>query len=67
MAGKTGTAEVDKNLKPHSWFIAFAPADNPEIAVAVIVENIGTGGKVAAPISKEIIETALQKSETLKN
>ncbi|RMF54432.1 MAG: hypothetical protein D6748_16405 [Calditrichaeota bacterium] len=48
-AGKTGTAQ-NPHGKPHAWFIGFAPFEDPEIAVAVIVENGGSGGGVAAPI-----------------
>ncbi|MCX7780048.1 MAG: penicillin-binding transpeptidase domain-containing protein [Negativicutes bacterium] len=58
VAGKTGTAE-NPHGAPHAWFIGFAPADNPEIAVAVIVENAGGGGAVAAPIARQVILEAL--------
>jgi peptidoglycan glycosyltransferase len=66
VAGKTGTAQTVEGENPHAWFIAFAPAENPQIAVAVIVENGGTfgseatGGAVAAPIAKIIIEADRQ-------
>lgn len=60
VAGKTGTAEVDQG-EPHAWFIAFAPADDPQIAVAVIVEHGGTGGSTAAPIAREVIQAALAR------
>lgn len=62
VAGKTGTAQNVEGAAPHAWFIAFAPADNPQIAVAVLVENGGvlgseaTGGEIAAPIARAIIE-----------
>ena len=62
VAGKTGTAQSVEGAAPHAWFICFAPAANPEIAVAVLVENGGelgseaTGGAVAAPIAKAVIE-----------
>ncbi|WP_435737792.1 penicillin-binding transpeptidase domain-containing protein [Cellulosimicrobium sp. PMB13] len=65
VAGKTGTAENDPALPPHAWFTAFAPADDPQVAVAVIVENGGssgseaTGGAVAAPIAKAVMEAVL--------
>ena len=64
VAGKTGTAQSEEGANPHTWFIAFAPADNPQIAVAVIVENGGsagseaTGGAVAAPIARQVMEKA---------
>lgn len=60
IAGKTGTAEAGKNKKDHSWFVAFAPADDPQIAVVVFLENDGgTGGTTAAPIARDIIKRAL--------
>lgn len=58
VAGKTGTAEVATG-NSHAWFAGFAPADNPQIVVAVIVENGGTGGSVAAPIARQVISAAL--------
>lgn len=64
VCGKTGTADHQVNGKdatPHSWFIGFAPYDNPQIAVAVIVEDGGQGGKAAAGIASEVIRTALKK------
>ncbi|MBA3290065.1 MAG: penicillin-binding protein 2 [Actinobacteria bacterium] len=65
VAGKTGTAQTTEGADPHAWFISFAgpDGDDPQIAVAVIVENGGslgseaTGGQVAAPIAKALIET----------
>lgn len=60
VAGKTGTAEVGSK-RPHAWFVGFAPADDPQVAVAVVVENGGTGGRIAAPIAREIMATALGK------
>ena len=55
--GKTGTAQTGRpGEAEHSWFTAYAPAENPEIAVAVIVENAGDGSAVAAPIVKQILE-----------
>jgi len=65
VAGKTGTAETGPSAPPHVWFMAFAPADNPRVAVAVIVENGGrlgndaTGGAVAAPIARSVMEAVL--------
>ncbi|MGY1686107.1 peptidoglycan D,D-transpeptidase FtsI family protein [Geodermatophilus sp. SYSU D00804] len=59
VAGKTGTAQ---NAGPdHNWFIGFAPADDPQIAVAVFVANGGgTGGDVSAPIARDVIEAYLE-------
>jgi penicillin-binding protein 2 len=73
IAGKTGTAqvfgiaqdeeyvaeEIDKKLRDHALFIAFAPADDPRIAVAVIVENGGGGGAIAAPIARKVMDAYL--------
>jgi peptidoglycan glycosyltransferase len=58
VAGKTGTAEKgDANV---AWFIAFAPATNPRVAVAVTIENTSaTGGDVAAPLAADVIRVAL--------
>ncbi|MDQ1480600.1 MAG: penicillin-binding protein, partial [Actinomycetota bacterium] len=69
VAGKTGTAETTVGQNPHAWFIAFAPADHPRYAIAVIVEHGGfdgagaetTGGRVAAPIAASVLRTLLGK------
>ncbi len=72
VAGKTGTAETGTGSAPHTWFVGFAPAENPVVAVAVIVENGGslgseaTGGKVAAPIAKAVMEKAIELSKAGK-
>lgn len=59
VAGKTGTAERGAGIN-QAWFIAFAPADDPEIALAVTVEQAaGTGGEVAAPIARQVLEAIL--------
>ncbi len=55
-AGKTGSAEFDENGSSHSWFIGYSNVDNPDIAVAVIVENGGTGSQAAVPIAGEIFD-----------
>lgn len=57
VAGKTGTAEDPPRRRPHAWFICYAPMDNPRIALAVVVEQGGHGGAVAAPIARHILET----------
>ncbi len=68
IASKTGTAEHGadpKNTPPHAWYVAFAPADDPQVAVAVMVENGGnlgldaTGSRVAAPVGRSVIAAAL--------
>lgn len=55
VAGKTGTAQ-NPHGEDHAWFVAYAPAENPRIAIAVIVENGGSGGSVAAPIAQKTLE-----------
>jgi len=66
VAGKTGTAQNVPGGAPHAWFTAFAPANDPKIAVAVVVEHGGNagseafGGKVAAPIARAVIEAVLK-------
>jgi peptidoglycan glycosyltransferase len=59
VAGKTCTAE-NPHGESHAWFIGFAPAENPQVAVAVIVENAGSGGKIAAPLARQILLQALR-------
>jgi penicillin-binding protein 2 len=73
MAGKSGTAQVvairqgeeynekelDEYQRKHAWFIAFAPADDPVIALAVLVENGGGGSSVAAPVARQVIDAYL--------
>ena len=73
MAGKSGTAQVvgipqgeqyeeeelEEFQRKHAWFIAFAPADDPAIALAVLVENGGGGSSVAAPVAREVIDAFL--------
>lgn len=72
VAGKTGTAEVGVEgpegvTTPNAWFTAFAPADDPQIAVAVMIEGneelgaAGTGGHVAAPVARQIMQAVLQR------
>lgn len=76
MAGKTGTAQVysmkgkkysesgmPEELRDHAWFVAYAPAENPEIAMAVFVEHGGHGGSAAAPIAKQAIEVYMKNLE----
>jgi penicillin-binding protein 2 len=73
LAGKTGTAQVftikqtdntrakivDERRRDHAWFIAFAPVEDPKIAVAVLVENGGFGGSTAAPIAQKVLDAYL--------
>ena len=59
VAGKTGTA-TNPAGRAHSWFVCFAPAQAPRIAVAIVVENAGYGAAVAAPIAKQVLRVALQ-------
>jgi cell division protein FtsI/penicillin-binding protein 2 len=54
-AGKTGTAQVSKTKDPHSWFTVFAPYENPQIVLTILIENGGEGSSTAVPIAKEIL------------
>ena len=64
VAGKTGTAETSsagfdgKNArtKPHAWFVSYAPAEQPQIAMVVLIENSGEGAEYAAPVTREILK-----------
>jgi penicillin-binding protein 2 len=71
IGGKTGTAQtaalrtgpekdIPKKFRDHAWFVAFAPVENPKIAVAVLAEHMGHGGSAAAPLAKELIETYIK-------
>ncbi len=74
VAGKTGTAQVIAQKEPgkklsgktqdHAWFIAYAPVENPRIAVAVLVEHGGHGGGAAAPIARRVIEEYMKNVES---
>jgi penicillin-binding protein A len=62
VAGKTGTAQHAADRPPHAWFIGFAPADDPQVAVAVVIEDGGqeaTGGRLAAPIAGDVMRAVL--------
>src|SRR5699024_7773494 len=72
VAGKTGTAETrgegpDGTVPPRAWFTSFAPADDPQVAVAVVLEGTeelgasGTGGAVAAPVARQIMQAVLDQ------
>lgn len=77
IAGKTGTAQVftikqnenvhakiqDERKRDHAWFIAYAPADDPKIAVSVLVENAGFGASAAAPIARKVLDAYLLGTE----
>ena len=76
IAGKTGTAqvvalkddhdksEVTKKHRDHAWFVAFAPLEQPKIAVAVLVEHMGHGGSAAAPLAKTLIEAYFMNEQS---
>ncbi len=65
VAGKTGTAERNEDLPPYAWFVSFAPADDPQVAVAVFVENPDvpreeiSGGGLAGPIAKSVMQAVI--------
>lgn len=56
VAGKTGSAEFDSKKETHGWFVGFAPAENPKLVVSVIVEEGGSGGRVAAPVARAVFD-----------
>jgi peptidoglycan glycosyltransferase len=58
VAGKTGTAETPSG-SPHGWFVGFAPAEDPQVAIAVIIENAGQGGADAAPLGAAVMRAVL--------
>ena len=78
LAGKTGTAQVvtvkqtestkhqdaDVRKREHAWFIAFAPVDDPKIAISVLIENGGFGGSTAGPIARKVLDTYLLADDT---
>ena len=80
MAGKSGTAQVveirqgeeydEEELsefsRKHAWFMAFAPVEDPQIALAVLVENGGGGSSVAGPVAREIIDSYLGRSVAVR-
>jgi peptidoglycan glycosyltransferase len=57
VAGKTGSAEFDENGSSHSWFVGYSNVDDPDLVVAIIVENGGTGSEAAVPIAAQIFDT----------
>ncbi len=61
VAGKTGTA-TNPHGQPHSWFVCFAPAENPRAVVAIVVENAGYGAAVAAPVARDVLAIALENT-----
>lgn len=61
VAGKTGSAEFDSEGTSHAWFVGYAPADNPEIAVSIVVEGAGTGSQYAVPIARKMFQNYLAK------
>jgi penicillin-binding protein A len=67
VAGKTGTAQTTPDQPPYAWFVSFAPADDPQVAVAVLVEDAGverdaiSGSGLAAPIAKRVMEAVINQ------
>jgi penicillin-binding protein 2 len=80
MAGKSGTAqvftvaqedeydedEISERLRDHALFISFAPVENPQIAVALIVENGSSGSRVAAPIARAVMDAYLEHASGIQ-
>ncbi|MBC7820866.1 MAG: hypothetical protein IAG10_28610 [Planctomycetaceae bacterium] len=61
IAGKTGTAEIGGGRPDHAWFAGYVPADRPRIAFVVVLEQAGSGGKVAGPVAKKFVEVLLDQ------
>jgi penicillin-binding protein 2 len=66
VAGKTGSAEDVHHDLPHAWFVCFAPYKNPQVAIAVIIENAGHGASNAAPVAKAILQAMFPDPSTVK-
>jgi cell division protein FtsI/penicillin-binding protein 2 len=62
VAAKTGTAQNPQG-QDHAWMVCYAPAQNPELAVAVLVENGGHGGVVAGPVARSVLQTYFKLSK----
>ena len=56
VAGKTGSAEYSETMPAHSWYICFAPAEDPQIAICVLMESVGTGSRYALPAAKSLLK-----------
>ncbi len=63
-AGKSGTAQLGPGQTPHSWFVGFAPAEQPRIAIAVVVENAGSGSERAVPLGGRLMTAWLKRFAT---
>jgi penicillin-binding protein 2 len=61
IAGKTGTAEVGGDRPDHAWFAGYAPADDPQVAFVVLLENAGSGGQAAGPVARQTVEALLRR------
>ncbi len=61
IAGKTGTAEIGGGRPDHAWFAGYVPADRPRIAFVVVLEQAGSGGKVAGPVAKKFVQALLDQ------
>lgn len=57
VAGKTGSADYEEGKPAHAWFVGFAPVENPEIAVSIVIESVGTGSEYAVPVASNIFKT----------
>ena len=61
IAGKTGTAEIGGGRPDHAWFAGYVPADRPQVAFVVVLEQAGSGGKAAGPVAKKFVQTLLEQ------
>ena len=61
--GKTGSAEINSKRDSHAWFTGFAPAEDPEVCVTIIVEGAGSGGDYAVPIARRLFDAYFNQKE----
>lgn len=61
-AGKTGSAEFETGKETHAWFVGYAPVEDPKIAVCVLLEESGSGGKQAGPVARAVMDKYFEKN-----
>ena len=64
VGGKTGTAQVSATRDNHAWFVGVAPLDNPKYVVAILIDEGGSGGQVAAPVARNIMQYLTGNEQT---
>jgi cell division protein FtsI/penicillin-binding protein 2 len=64
VGGKTGTAQASRTRDNHAWFVSVAPLDNPQYVVAILIDEGGSGGQVAAPVARHIMQYLMGNEPT---